>query len=378
MSMNGVKVFAYDIEVIDSNNVTFYYNYINDGKELEVVGVSACKNLVIPEEATYMNRTRKVTSIGKQAFANNTYITSVTIPNSVTIVETGAFQNCDNLTSVSIGKGVKILNGSVFWHCTALTTVYFGSSIEIVCGGTFNGCNNLASIHITDLAAWCKCSFWEIDANPLCNGGCLYLNNTKITDLVVPDGVEWIGGYSFYGYTSLTSVTFPNSVTRIGSAAFWNCNNLSNISFGNNICEIGELSFSNCIALTSLTIPKSVTTIRNRAFEGIILTTIISKIETPFEITGKSENKRTFAQDTYNNATLYVPKGTIDKYKATNGWKDFLFIEEGTPTNIHNIEGDKTNEIQRYTLDGRIIKNSSKGINIIQMKNGKTKKVLVK
>lgn len=30
------------------------------------------------------------------------------------------------------------------------------------------------------------------------------------------------------------------------------------------------------------------------------------------------------------NATLYVPVGTIDKYKATTGWKEFLFIEEGT------------------------------------------------
>ena len=53
-------------------------------------------------------------------------------------------------------------------------------------------------------------------------------------------------------------------------------------------------------------------------------------IENPFTITGKTSNYRTFTQNTFNNATLYVPKGTIEKYKATDGWKDFLFIEEGT------------------------------------------------
>ncbi len=43
-----------------------------------------------------------------------------------------------------------------------------------------------------------------------------------------------------------------------------------------------------------------------------------------------TSSRRTFTQNTFNNATLYVPKGTIEKYKATDGWKGFSFIEEGT------------------------------------------------
>jgi hypothetical protein len=71
-----------------------------------------------------------------------------------------------------------------------------------------------------------------------------------------------------------------------------------------------------------------VTSIRDDAFyECSGLTSVISLIENPFAIGGK--NSGLFPLDIYNNVTLYVPKGTIDKYKATEGWKDFLFIEEG-------------------------------------------------
>lgn len=47
----------------------------------------------------------------------------------------------------------------------------------------------------------------------------------------------------------------------------------------------------------------------------------------------KTSEKRPFHLDVFNNATLYVPVGTIDKYKEAPGWKDFLFIEEGTGPN---------------------------------------------
>ena len=87
---------AYDIKVENADGVTIYYNYYNNGTELEVTSGSPRYSGVvnIPEEVTYMGRTRKVTSIGGSAFEYCTGLTSVTIPNSVTSIGAVAFQYC--------------------------------------------------------------------------------------------------------------------------------------------------------------------------------------------------------------------------------------------------------------------------------------------
>ena len=118
-------------------------------------------------------------------------------------------------------------------------------------------------------------------------------------------------------------------MTSIGNSAFSYCSGLTSVTIPNSVTTIGSNAFRGCSGLTSVTIPNSVTTIGGNAFTQCSgLTSVISKIENPFSIAGKNSDSRMFDKDIFYNATLYVPKGTIDKYKSTEGWKDFVFIEE--------------------------------------------------
>ncbi len=71
-------------------------------------------------------------------------------------------------------------------------------------------------------------------------------------------------------------------------------------------------------------------------YDCFFLDKVTSKISKPFAI-----NDNTFQN---YDATLYVPKGTVDKYKATDGWKKFFknIVEEGTTTAIDDVEADNT------------------------------------
>ncbi len=266
LSIVGTKVSAADIAVQNGDGVTIYYNFINNGAELEVTEMPNSEkyagDIVIPETVSYEGKEYKVTRIGEKAFHGDD-LTSVVIPNSVTTIAKEAFNTCYKLTSVTIGNSVTTIEEAAFNGCRVLETLTIPSSVTSIEKGAFAGCG--------------------------------------ITSLVIEDAPVSLGYNAFGTCKNLVSVDLGNNIKIIGANAFYDCDKLPSITIPNSVTEIGDWAFNWCDELME----------------------VISLIETPFETP-----TYVFNDDNYNKATLYVPKGKLSLYKEVTCWKRFKNIVE--------------------------------------------------
>lgn len=189
---------------------------------------------------------RTVTRIAKSAFANQTQMSQISIPASVTSIETLAFGRCSELVSV------------IFANESQLTSI--GNA-------AFQDCSNLSSI-------------------------------------IIPSGVTSIDTYTFLRCISLTSIQFAenSSLTEIGFGAFQDCSNLSSIIIPSGVTSI-DTSFIRCTSLKSITIPKSVTSIGDNAFYGCAnLTNIIRE----YNVNASSSSYYDLTIDNIGNAIVKI------------------------------------------------------------------------
>ena len=422
MSIMSVSAFAEDVEI---NGITYSLN--NETLEAEVIDGSYSGDITIPETVDYNDKTYSVTSIGEDAFRWCYDLTSITIPNSVTSIGYHAFWQCYGLTELTIPNSVTSIGEHAFEGCDGLTSITIPSSVTSIGNGAFSYCYGLESIIVEN-------GNTIYDSRDNCNAIIETETNTLIAgckNTVIPNSITSIGDDAFDGCLDLTSITIPSSVTSIGNGAFSNCKGLTSVTIGNSVTSIDDWAFCGCTGLTSITIPNSVTTIGDYAFCGCGvltsitipnsvtsigrgafdmcsglasvtignsvtsigesafsecsgLTSVISLIEEPFEI---NENTFEYSDWVENNqydkvfttATLYVPAGTKSKYESTPAWNKFKNIVEGIENAVKSVETDaKTEETLRYNVSGQRISSPQKGLNVVKMSDGTTRKVMCK
>ena len=123
-------------------------------KDIDVYAFDSCtkiQNIYITDMATWFNlggsyEIMRFESSNKNLYLNNKLVTSITIPNSVSLLPTNAFCNCASLTSATIPDSMTSIGMHIFYGCSGLTSVTIPDSVTKIDRGAFYGCSKLKSI----------------------------------------------------------------------------------------------------------------------------------------------------------------------------------------------------------------------------------------
>ena len=327
------------------------------------IGAGAFQNCT---ELRNVSLGNNVETIGTNAFAGCTALTEITLPESLTTIADGAFSGCTELKSIVIPNSVTSIGKNAFEGCENLTTVTIGESVETIGKDPFLGCRKIATVYWN--AKNCQ-DFSTTNTPPFDDIN--FIGNIWIN---FGDKVERIPAFLCNNLTRTTSyITIPNSVKTIGQRAFYFCKNVKNVRIGDSVTKIEQFAFLGCSILEEITIGKSVETIESAVFSSCPK---INKV-TNYSFEPQTISASVFNNVTFSNCLLYVPKVSVDKYKAAEVWKKFKI--QGF-VGVDGVQVDKSDaEIAEiYNLQGQRMESLQNGINIVRYTDGSISKIVVK
>ena len=217
------------------------------------------KKVVLNEGLTY---------IGYSLFADDTQLTCVEIPASVTHIDESVFVNCSSLEKITVNENnqyYKSVDGVLYDKDETELIAYpsnkegtqftFPDTVRSTHEYAFAFANNLEEVsNLSKLEKFGSATFWrcgnlksiklpsqmEVVEDNLF-GYCSSLESVELTD-----NMKAIKEYAFIGCSSLSNITLGKNIERIETGAFWDCSSLKEINFPQTLVYIGGFAFCGC------------------------------------------------------------------------------------------------------------------------------------
>ena len=314
--------------------LTCKLNALTLPESLETIGsyaFSFCDltDLVIPEG---------VLVIDQDAFLGNYSLKNLTLPSTITSIGESAFLYNDNLQSIICNAATPPALGDNAFRSNISIKVPMAS---IVAYRQAEGWKDFTNYYGGEMVAD-GITYWINE-----KGAMVAAADSSLTEANIPSVVEFEGNQYFVtkindmlflDNTNLESVALPESLTTLGIRAFGGCQSLKTIKIPSGVTAIPDRCFLECSSLESVTIPEGVTTLglyafSNCRFKTLTLPSTITKIDDG--VFSHNNNLRTITCNAvtppmlgdnvfYYSATssVKVPLQSIAAYRQADGWKN--------------------------------------------------------
>ncbi len=265
-------------------------------------------------------------------YLNGEPIRELVIPDGVTQIPNRAFCWQSTVESITFSDSVESIGDYAFFQCTSLIEVRLGKGIKKIGFESFSGCESLNDLHISDLSSWCTVTlgtykFYSDD--PFYTAENLYLGDSLISELVIPEGITEIKPRVFAGKRNIKSIILPSSLKTVGDWAFRDCSGIEKVhikdiqswlemdfaNYNDNPLNYGGKLYIDGVMPTEIRIPKSVKEIPELAFYNC---SSIIKIVYEGTVTQWNELPKDYNWDKgTGDYTVECSDGTVSKQSNT-------------------------------------------------------------
>ena len=260
-----------------------------------------------------------LTAIAAEAFAGNTLLTGITLPDGITTIGSNAFNGCTALVNITLPKSVTTFSDNAFAGLPSATDVWcLAQPSALTWDGTGFKDGKATQMHVLAVDDWTSLfssanvtfvgdftcfsytatvkensSFYVLakftgatdmalhDFDTESGKGTVifkgvvtglenkaFSGNKVLTGIIIPDSVTVLGSYVFNNCKNLTTVSLPNAITSMDIYLFDNCTSLATVNIPTSITELPGEMFYGCTSLADITIPENVSRIGASAFGG--------------------------------------------------------------------------------------------------------------